>query len=97
MSYEQRDVNLKLTLAITAGVTIFLVVSVIAVHEYFLWHAERVFAHQVYQPKSAALTELRAREARELGGVRILDEEKGVYAIPIEVAMEKIVLEYGKK
>jgi beta-lactamase regulating signal transducer with metallopeptidase domain len=91
--YEKRDVNVKkLVLWGIVGVVI-VVISLVAIREYFLITKEDYYYRAVEKPRSRELMELRERETKELNSYELLDEEKGIYRIPIKRAMELIVEE----
>jgi hypothetical protein len=91
--YEKRDVNVKkLVLWGIVGVVI-IVISLVAITEYFLITKEDYYYQAVEKPRSQELMELRERETQELSGYQLLDEEKGIYRIPIKRAMELMVEE----
>ena len=74
-----------------------LVISLIAVSEYFLMVKEDYQYDIVYKPKSKDLLELLQREAEELTSYKLLDEKNGVYRIPIGKAMELVADENSKQ
>jgi len=88
--YEKRDVNIKkLVLWGIVGIVI-VVISLVALVEYFLITKEDYYYQAVEKPRSQELMELRERETRELNSYELLDEEKDIYRIPIQRAMELI-------
>lgn len=94
--YEKRDVNVKkLVLWGIVGVVI-VVISLVAITEYFLITKEDYYYRAVEKPRSRELIELRERETEELNSYELLDEEKGIYRIPINKAMELVVEEKSK-
>jgi beta-lactamase regulating signal transducer with metallopeptidase domain len=94
--YEKRDVNVKkLVLWGIVGIVI-VVISLVAIREYFLITKEDYYYRAVEKPRSRELMELRERETKELNSYELLDEEKGIYRIPIKRAMELIVEEESK-
>jgi len=94
--YEKRDVNVKkLVLWGIAGV-IIIVISLVAVTEYFSYVKEDYYYLAVEKPRSQDLMELRDRENRELSSYELLDKEKEIYRIPIKRAIELIAEEHSK-
>lgn len=94
--YEKRDVNVKkLILWGIAGIVI-VVISLVVLTEYFLITKEDYYYQAVEKPRSQELMELRERETEELNSYELIDEEKGIYRIPIKRAMELIVDENSK-
>jgi hypothetical protein len=94
--YEKRDVNVKkLVLWGIVGIVI-VVISLVALTEYFLITKEDYYYRAIEKPRSRELMELRERETEELNSYELIDEEKGIYRIPIKRAMELIVEEESK-
>ena len=91
IGYEKRDVSAKKVLFWgIAGIIIIVVILVVLV-EYFLLVKEDYYHEIVEKPRSEELMKLRERENEELNSYKLLDEEKGVYRIPVERAMELVV------
>ncbi len=86
--YEEKDVNTLKIFGYFAAGTIIVVIVLIFLIDFFIATKEEVVYEAVLKPESVVLRELRAREEEELGSYSVLDEEKGVYRIPIERAME---------
>jgi hypothetical protein len=91
--YEKKDVNLRVVLAVCLATVFLLVVFVIGLNEYFLVASEKQLQKDVLEPESVALRNLRASEDEMLNRYRVIDSNKGVYAVPIERAMELIAKE----
>jgi hypothetical protein len=94
--YEKRDVNIKKLVLWGIVGAVIVVISLVALTEYFLITKEDYYYRAVEQPRSQELMELRERETEELNSYELLDEEKGIYRIPIKRAMELIVEEESK-
>ena len=95
--YERGDINIaKIVVWGVAGL-LMLVISLIAVSEYFLMVKEDYQYDLVYKPKSKELLALLQREAEELTSYKLIDEKNSVYRIPIARAMELVVDENSKK
>ncbi len=95
--YEKRDINIaKIVLWGVAGL-LAVVISLIAVSQYFLAVKEDYQYDIVYKPKAKDLIALRQKEAEELSSYKLLDKENGVYRIPIKKAMELIADENSKQ
>ncbi|UCC81148.1 MAG: hypothetical protein JSW64_07265 [Candidatus Zixiibacteriota bacterium] len=97
VGYEKRDISTKKVLFWGIAGIIIVVIIIVALVEYFLLVKERYYHEYVEKPRSEALIKLREREKEELTGYKLLDEEKGIYRIPIERAMELAVDEASSK
>ncbi len=94
--YEHSDVNVKMVVLITVLVVAFLAISLLVLDQYFHYVTEQTIYKEQLEPQSAALRELRAREAETLNSYKLLDSAKGVYQIPIDRAMELMAEESYK-
>jgi hypothetical protein len=96
IGYEKTDVNvLKVAIPlILSGLVI--VISLVILDQYFFIAKEKVYYDQVLKPESAQLKDLRQKENQTLSTYKIVDQQHGVYQIPIERAMELEVLEHSK-
>lgn len=95
--YERRDVNPRTILVSTFIGVILIAVSLIWLDEYFTGQREFQYTESVLKPESSALRDLKAREAEVLNSYKVLDAQKGIYQIPISVAMERIAEEAYQK
>lgn len=86
--YEKSDVNIKQVTLVGLAITLFIVVSLIFLNEYFLIEKERVVYEEVLKPQSVTLQELHAREDSVLNGYHLIDTTKGIYSIPLDSAIE---------
>lgn len=94
--YEKRDVNvLKVLIPVVASV-VFLIVSGVALDQFFDISTEKMYFEKVLKPESVELKEFRDKETAVLTSYKVIDATKGVYQIPIERAMELQVLEHSK-
>jgi len=92
--YEKKDVSLK-GIVITAMVSIVVVIiAVIAATEYYNIVREKDFTEYAMKPVSDKLINLRSREKSQLNHYAVIDEEKGIYQIPVKEAMHKIAKSY---
>ncbi|UCE65232.1 MAG: hypothetical protein JSU85_10170 [Candidatus Zixiibacteriota bacterium] len=89
--YEKRDVNVKKVLLWGIAGIIIVVIIVVFIVQYFFLVKEDYYHEIVEKPRSEELMELRERETKELNSYGLLDEEKGIYRIPIKRAMELMV------
>ena len=89
--YEKLDINVRFIIGI-AVVTIFvLIIIVVILNDYFIAEKEQMVYELQLKPESTELRSIRAFETETLTEYKILDEEKGIYRIPIERAMKLIV------
>lgn len=86
--YEKKDVDIKGIVITGIAVTVFIVVSVIALNEYFISERESVVQEVVLKPQSVELKKLRAKEDKTLESYELLDSTENIYRIPLEKAME---------
>jgi len=95
--YETKDVNiLKVVLSGIVG-TLILVIMLLYLMDYFTAAKEEMVYEAVLRPESVPLRELHARETEELHSYAVLDQQKGVYRIPIERAMKLMADEAYQK
>jgi hypothetical protein len=88
---ERNDINVSSIVVIGLVSVILLVVIVVGTQAYF-YNAQdqEVFRKDVSQP-SWQLNNLLLQQQAELGGYKMVDRDKGVVAIPIDVAMKRFV------
>ena len=86
--YERQDVNLKSLLLIGLGIAVSIAAILMFLNEYFVVEKERQVYQQVLKPESTKLRQLRAYEDEILNNYAVLDQDRGLYQIPIERAME---------
>ena len=86
--YEKRDVNIKLVTVFSLLTIVFVTVCLIGLNEYFNSVKEAEYYQSVLQPASPELRDMQAAEERVLTSYRVIDKNKGVYAIPVESAMK---------
>ena len=92
--YEKKDVNVPMLLWVSAVIVLIIVVSVIEVDQYVTLQNEQATYELRLKPDNPQLLELRALEDRELGMVKFVDTTKGIYQIPIDLAMQLVVEQY---
>lgn len=88
--YEKTDVSLKGVTLIGIVSIIFVIVSVIAATGYYSSVREETFNEMAMKPVSEKLIELERYEQSRLTGYSVLDEEKGIYQIPINDAIKQV-------
>ena len=86
--YEKKDVNLRQIILGAALIIGVIVLILVLLTQYFVVVKEEQVYDAVLKPESAALRELRAREAEVLNSYKLLDSAGGVFQIPIRRAME---------
>lgn len=91
--YEKRDVNVGKVLVYGVAGTIVLIVLLVFMLDFFTASREQIMYEMVLKPESAILKELHEREQKELGSYGVVDTLKGLYRIPIDTAMKKVVEE----
>lgn len=84
--YEKSDLNVKKVILFFALGVVLMVVIIIFLLDYFHTVKDDIVYEAVLQPQSITLRDLRARETEELTSYKLLDEEKGIYRIPLERA-----------
>lgn len=94
--YEKKDINVKLTIIWGVIMIFFLIVSLIAVNDWFIKTKEEMYDEMVLKPVNQELLELRAHEDSLLSSYGKSDTLSGVYHIPIDSAMKIMAQENGK-
>jgi hypothetical protein len=95
--YEKHDVSTgKLAFYGIAGI-VLLVIILVLLWQYFFFKKDEYYFEAVEKPRSEELLRLRERENEELNNYRLLDKDKGIYAIPIDSAMKLTVQDAAKK
>jgi hypothetical protein len=89
--YEKHDLPIgKIALYALAGI-IFLTVVAILGRSLFILAKERTYERQVMQAPAPYLEEVQADATRKISSYGVVDEENGVYHIPIDVAKQKFL------
>lgn len=96
VGYERRDVGIRKLLLIGIAGILAIVIVMLVLMDYYTAYTEKVISEVVLEPESKELRELRARESEVLGSYKLLDEQKGIYRIPIDSAIE-LMLEEAEK
>jgi hypothetical protein len=91
--YEASDVNVKSLVIITLVSVVVIAVAVIFLWDYFVATKETVYFDQVLAPVSPELLELQAADREALTTYRLLDSTTATYGIPIDRAIDLIILE----
>ena len=96
--YEEKDTSTRGILIVALMSIIVVVVAVILTNELFIATREELVEEMVLRPESAALRDLRAREAALLFSYDVVDSAGGIYRIPIDRAMKLMAEEaYAKQ
>jgi len=91
--YDKSDVNIARVLGFTFTILIVLIAIIVLLYEVFIYSKEQAIYEMVLKPESKALREQLAREDQVLNSYKILDQEKGIYQIPIDQAIQIIANE----
>ncbi|MEE9553232.1 MAG: hypothetical protein V3W18_02950 [candidate division Zixibacteria bacterium] len=93
--YETRDVNaFKVSIFVILGI-IVLVSILLALDVYFTYSAEQEIYKMVLKPESKALLDIQKRDKETLSSYGIVNSDSGIYQIPIDSAMQAILVEKG--
>jgi hypothetical protein len=99
MSAVSTHVNTPLVITIALVTTILLVSTILAMQGW-LWHeVDAVTRATVLERQDPALAKLNAAQEAQLVGdsaYRVINKEAGVYAIPIDVAMDLVLEKNGR-
>ncbi len=95
--YEEKDVNVRKVFIYGLAGILILIVLLVIMNEIFIASTDSHIYQSVLVPESPELREIRAQELKMLQGFRVIDEQQGVYQIPIERAMEIIADEAFQK
>lgn len=88
---QRNDINVSSIVVIGIVAVILLIVIVVATQAFFYNTQDReVFRKDVSQP-SWQLSHLLLQQRAELGGYKMVDRDKGIVCIPIDVAMRRFV------
>ncbi len=94
--YEEQDVRIGRTALFILLGSVMLIAILVLLNEYFLAVKEEVVYEEVLKPESRSLMELRAREDSILTTYGVADSVKGLYRMPIDKAMEKMITEHNQ-
>lgn len=96
IGYERRDVKVKYIIKAMIAFVLLFTFILVMLNELFLFTKEQVINENFLSDKSDKLIILRSHEDSVLTNYKVLDEENGIYQIPIERALE-LVAEDAKK
>ena len=91
--YEKSDISANKIFLWGVISLVILVILVVFMVDFFTATKEELIYESVLRPESAALRELRAKEAEILSSYGVVDSAAGTYRIPIDRAMELVVQE----
>ena len=91
--YDKRDIPVgRIALYALVGI-IFLAFVAILGRSFFILAKERTYQRQVMEAPAPHLPQLEADWNERLTTYGVVDAEKGIYHIPIEVAMQQLAFE----
>lgn len=93
--YERRDVNLLIITVLAVTCVLLVVGFAIGLNDYFLFTKDRIYFDQVASQRSPEVVELEKEQQRLLTSFGVVDEEQGIYRIPIDRAMDLLVEEHN--
>ncbi len=94
--YEKKDVSVKGIVLGTVALVLLIIAMVAFVRDYFVFNMEKEITQSILNNPSKELIAIQKSESEQLSSYKIIDSEKGVYQIPIDLAMEIVVKEYTK-
>ena len=97
MDESKRDPNWFWTFFVGLIGTIILVLIVVGLQTWFYAYEKEEFTEKVVKQDYAELASMVKTQKENLNVYRWVDPASGVVSIPIQVAMEEIVRESGKK
>lgn len=94
MPASSRDMNIPVlaTLGVVSAILVFVIV--VATQAWFRYEFNREYELKVILRPNPELNEQRREQLAQLEGYRMVDPQKQVVAIPIDVAMQKTVTDY---
>ena len=92
--YEKKDVSVKGIAIGSIALVVLIVVMVVFVRDYFVFNMENAKTDAALNSPLKELIEIQKTEKDLLTNFRLLDKDKGVYQIPIELAMDLVVQDY---
>lgn len=85
--YEKSDAKAGRLLVMAVVSILCVVIIVVFVSEFFIFESENIIQTAALEPESLKLREIRAHSENVLNSYGVVDEEKGIYRIPIERAI----------
>jgi hypothetical protein len=93
---EQGDPNTSVTAVVGVVSAVLLFVLIVLLQAFFFAQEREETERKVVAVAPEALAQLRAQQQELLHSYRVIDEKRGVVAIPIEVAMALVVTEASR-
>ncbi|KAA3611194.1 MAG: hypothetical protein D8M58_14565 [Calditrichaeota bacterium] len=94
--YEKKDVSVKGLILGTIGLVLLIIVMVVFVRDYFVYNMENAITESAVNNPAKDLMEIQKAENQLLTRFKVIDKEKGMYQIPIDLAMKLVVQDYNK-
>jgi len=95
--YEKKDVSVAAIVTGSVFTIVLVVIFIVLLDSYFVINKEKYIYENVLSVKSPDLDEIRKAEDLMLNYYGIINDDKGIYQIPINQAMQIVVEEYAKK
>jgi len=95
--YEKKDVSIKAVTLGIVGTVLLIVVFVVFLRGYFIINYENDVTQEIIDNPPQELMKIKEKDKKMLSSYSVLDQDKGVYQIPIEKAMDLVVKEYKNK
>ena len=95
--YEKKDVSVAAIVTGSVFTIVLVVIFIVLLDSYFVINKEKYIYENVLSVKSPDLDEIRKAEDLMLNYYGIINDDKGIYQIPIDQAMQIVVEEYAKK
>jgi len=94
--YEKRDINVKAIVVVAILSVLLLVAFVVLLDDYFVYTSQKELYTRELSVPSKDLLQLNKKENEELHSYKLLDQQKGIYQIPIDRAMQLVISRYSK-
>jgi hypothetical protein len=97
MAAEADSINTRLVAYIGVVGTLILIAIIIALQVVFFEMSNTEEARKDPKATAPVLADYRASQQEKLNGYKVLDPAKGIYAIPIDRAMDLVIQEQNAK
>jgi len=95
-SYEKKDVSVR-ALVLGAFATVLLIIAfIVGLRDYFIFTTEKTKTLEIVDHPNPELIEILKKDSLMLNGYAVIDNEKGIYKIPVEQAMKSVLKDYAK-
>ena len=88
--YEKKDIKAIPVIGYAGAIIALLVVIIVILNNYFIAAKEEMVYNVYLQPQSSEIRDFRARDTEILTTYKLLDENHGIYRIPIDRAIELV-------